>query len=162
MTQHNVGIAQSALSAKPDDLLVAPNLGSCLGIAIYDPKLRHGGLIHCLLPMSKSDPAKAAVKPFTYVDTGLVKLLEDLIKRGSNTRDLVIIVAGGANINDEANVFEIGKKNYTILKKLLWKNNLLLRAEDVGDNCSRTISIEIGSGRTSVKARGETKILWEG
>ena len=161
MAQTNVGIAEMALSSNAEDVLVAPNLGSCLGIVVYDPKLKHGGLIHCLLPLSKSDPAKASAKPYTYVDTGLVQLLEQILAKGSQKKDLVVVVAGGANINDEANVFEIGKKNYTILKKLLWKNNLLLRAEDVGNSISRTIAVEVGSGRTTVKSRGETKILWE-
>ena len=154
-----IGIAQMKVSADPGEILVAPNLGSCLGISIYDPVLKLGGLIHCLLPMSKSDPEKAKNNPCMYVDTGVAYILEQLFSRGADRKTLVIAVAGGGNINDENNVFEIGKKNYTILKKFLWKNNLLLRAENVGDSVSRTVSLHIGSGKTYLKINGETTEL---
>ena len=154
--EHQIGIAQMKISNNPADVLVAPNLGSCLGIAVYDPLLKRGGLVHCLLPLSKSDPAKAAQNPCMYVDTGFAHLLEILLSSGTDKKKLSITVVGGANINDENNVFEIGKKNHTILKKLLWKNNLLLRAEQVGDSFSRTLFLHIGSGKTFLKAKGET------
>lgn len=159
MTQHLIGIAQMMVSDKPDDLLVAPNLGSCLGVSVYDPKNKFGGMIHCLLPLSTSDPDKAKERPCMYVDTGVALLLESILKKGAKKSDLVIAVVGGANINDENGVFEIGKKNFTVLKKILWKNNLLIKAQHVGENFSRTISLSIGSGEVSLKYNGETKNL---
>lgn len=157
--QQFVGIAEMKLSTNPDDVLVAPNLGSCVGVAVYDPVNKKGGLVHCLLPMSKSDPAKAALNPFMYVDTGVVKLLELFLLSGVDKRELIIVAAGGANINDEANVFEIGKKNHTVLKKILWKNNLLLRAENFGDSVGRTLSLDVGTGKAQLKMRGQTTDL---
>ena len=156
---NNIGIAQMKVSDDPSTVLTAPHLGSCLGIAIYDPVKKIGGVIHCLLPMSKSDPEKAKEKPCMYVDTGVVKLLEELIKMGADKKNLVIIVAGGAQINDKNNVFEIGKKNFTVLRKILWKNNLLIKAQDVGASHSRTVSLNIGTGEVLLKANGETKLL---
>lgn len=156
---HLIGIGQMMVSSEATAILSAPNLGSCLGIAIYDPIKKQGGLIHCLLPLSKSNPDKAASEPCTFVDTGVVTLLNELVRLGSQKKDLEIIVAGGSNINDSNNVFEIGVKNYTILKKILWKNNLLLKGEDVGSNVSRTVSLHIGSGEVFVKVNGELKRL---
>lgn len=156
---HLIGIGQMMVSSEESTIMSAPNLGSCLGIAIYDRVKRQGGLIHCLLPLSKSNPEKAASEPCTFVDTGVVTLLNELLKLGSQKKDLEIIVAGGSNINDSNNVFEIGVKNYTILKKVLWKNNLLLKSEDVGLNFSRTVTLHIGSGEVFVKANGEIKKL---
>lgn len=150
-----IGIAQMKISSDQTEVLVAPNLGSCVGVSIYDPIKKIGGLIHCLLPLSKSDPEKAAATPCMYVDTGVTKLLQDLFARGCNQKDLVIVAAGGSNINDANNVFEIGKKNHTILKKLLWKNNLLLKGEHFGDSISRTVSLNLETGKTSVKVNGE-------
>ena len=153
--QHMIGIAQMKVSQIPTDTLIAPNLGSCLGIAVHDPIRMTGGLIHCLLPLSKSDPQKASFNPCTYVDTGLSALLDELLAKGSDMKKLTIVAVGGANMNDDNNVFEIGKKNITVLKKLLWKNGLLLKAESLGSSCSRTLSLEIGTGRTFVKMNGE-------
>ncbi len=154
--QHFIGIAQMKVSTNPEDILVAPNLGSCLGISVYNKAQNCGGMIHCLLPFSKADPEKAAQNPCMYVDTGFSMLLERILEFGGDKKDLIIIAAGGANINDENNVFEIGKKNYTILKKILWKNNLLLRAEHIGANISRTLSLSLADGKTTLKVSGET------
>ena len=144
------------ISDNPTDILVAPNLGSCLGISVYDLVNKRGGLIHCLLPLSKSDPEKAASNPCLYVDTGFTLLLDSLLKAGSDKKRFSIVAVGGANINDDQNIFEIGKKNHTVFKKLLWKNGLLLKAENVGNSVSRTLSLHIETGRTFLKMNGQT------
>lgn len=156
---HYVGIAQMRVGGESPDVLIAPNLGSCLGIAVYDAKSKQGGMIHCLLPLSKSDPEKAKQNPCMYVDTGVALLLEKLMAAGASKNNLEIYVAGGASINDDNNVFEIGKKNYTVLKKILWKNNLLIKSEDVGASHSRTISLDLASGEVWLKAQGQQRRL---
>jgi chemotaxis protein CheD len=153
--QHFVGIAQIYISDDQNDTIVASNLGSCLGIAIYDSEQKKGGIIHCLLPLSTSDPEKAKNNPYQYVDTGFTQFINTFLSNGSDKKKLKIAVAGGANINDEANFFEIGKRNITVLKKLLWKNNLVLSAEDVGGNFSRTLTLYVNSGRMTLKSNGQ-------
>lgn len=149
-----VGIAQMIISETPNDVLVAASLGSCLGIAVFDRNRRMGGLIHCLLPTAQTNPERAKNEPYTFVDTGLVSMLNQLVTRGCQRKDLVISVAGGSNINDDSNVFEIGKKNHTMLRKVLWKNNLLIKAEHIGDRISRTVSLHIDTGEVWVKFNG--------
>ena len=150
-----IGIAEWVVTEEPEAVLTAANLGSCLGISAFDPKRRCGGMIHCLLPMSKNDPDKAAAKPAMYVDTGVTLLLNKLVSMGCRLNDLEINVGGGAQINDQNNFFEIGKKNYTVLRKLLWKNNLLLKGEHVGGMHSRTVSLHIKTGEVWVKTNGQ-------
>ena len=154
-----IGIAQMKVSRDSEEVLVAPNLGSCIGVSVYDPVAKIGGMVHCLLPLSKSDPTKAQESPSTYVDSGVSLLLEKMFQEGASKETIIISVAGGGNMNDPNNVFEIGKKNYTILKKLLWKNNLLIRGEHIGNSVSRTVSLDIATGITKVKFQGETIIL---
>ena len=150
-----IGIAQMKISQDPGEILIAPNLGSCVAVGVYDYAKKFGGLIHCLLPMSKSDPQKAAENPYMYVDTGVAMMLDQMFHMGADRKTMIITVGGGSNINDQNNVFEIGKKNYTVLKKFLWKNNLLIKAEHVGDNFSRTVSLHIASGQSYVKVQGQ-------
>ena len=159
MSSQFVGIGEMKMSRSPGDTLIAPNLGSCVGVSMYDPVARVGGVIHCLLPLSKSDPEKAQQNPFQYVDTGIVKMLELLVAAGADLKRLAICAVGGANINDDHNVFEIGKKNATVLRKVLWKNNLLIKAEQLGDSVSRTLSLEIESGKTFLKCQGKVTEL---
>ncbi len=155
----NIGIAESLIVRNEDIVLAAPNLGSCLGIAVYDPVTKMAGMIHCLLPLSKSDPEKAKNKPTMYVDTGVAYLLDRFLQNGSTKKNLQISVAGGAEINDNAHVFQIGKKNITVCRKILWKNDLLIRAQDTGGDSARTISLHTNSGEVWLRSKGVERRL---
>lgn len=151
-----VGIGEMKISDGGAEVLTASNLGSCLGLTAYDPVRKRGGMIHCLLPLSKSDPEKAQKNPYLYVDSGVPLLIENLLSHGASKKEIVLMVAGCANINDDNNIFEIGKKNYTIMRKILWKNNLLIRAEHVGESFGRTMSLDIQTGQVTIRANGTT------
>lgn len=135
-------------------------LGSCLGIAIYDPEACVGGLLHVMLPLSTIDPEKATRNPFMFVDTGVPKLFIECYKAGAKKERLQVKVAGGASSKTEGeDLFQIGRRNFIILRKLLWRNGVLLSSYDVGGTLSRTMSLEIGTGRVTVKADGITRVL---
>ena len=151
----NVGIAQCKLALNNEVSLAAPHLGSCLGILLVAPSRNMVGMVHCLLPLSKSDPDKAKENPYMYVDTGLSELLNLFLKKGVNKSELLIYVAGGASINDNNGVFEIGKKNYTVFRKLLWKNGILIKGEHIGGNSSRTIAWHSDLKKVTVKCGTE-------
>src|SRR6056297_104953 len=95
-----VDIAGMQISSNPEDILITYSLGSCVGVSIYDPVLRIGGLIHCMLPLSKVDPEKAAQRPYMFVDTGVSMLLNRLYDMGLKKSRAVISVAGGAQVLD--------------------------------------------------------------
>jgi chemotaxis protein CheD len=154
-----IGIAQMEVSTDGSIQLCAPNLGSCLGVAVYDTELKLGGMIHCLLPMAKSDPDKAKSNPCMYVDSGVSELLNVMFKQGAKKERIKIYAVGGANINDDNNIFEIGKKNYTVFRKMMWKNNMLINTEDVGGACSRTLTLFIDTGKVTLKAEGNVRDL---
>ena len=152
----NIGIAEMGISDNPNDRLVAANLGSCIAVSAYDPGTNRGGMIHCLLPSSELEKSKTLDNPCMYVDTGVARMLQSLLDLGSKKRDLAIFAAGGAWMHDEHGFFDIGKKNFMVLKKLLAANNLQLRASDTGGEFSRTLTLDIGSGNISLKTNGET------
>lgn len=155
-----VGISEMSISNDPADRLVAANLGSCLGVAIFDPVERIGGVIHCLLPASNSDPGKAGQNPYMYVDTGVPQMIAELCKHGGVKKRFLIAAAGCGQMNDRNGVFEIGKKNFVMLRKVLWSQNLLLKAEDTGGVASRTLSLDIGTGEAWLRMQGETKRMY--
>ncbi|RPI28127.1 MAG: chemotaxis protein CheD [Acidobacteria bacterium] len=148
------------ISQDPEDLLVTYALGSCLGIAIYDPEAHVGGLLHVMLPLSTIDPVKAKENPYMFVDTGVPLLFHRCYDAGANRDRLLIKVAGGANVSGSVeDRFEIGKRNFLVLRKLLWRNGLLLKAHDVGGHHSRTLALEISTGQVRVKANGIESVL---
>ncbi len=151
-----IGIADMKVSNDPGEILVAANLGSCLGISMYDPRISLGGMVHCLLPSSTSDPRKAEEQPFMYVDSGIAYLLRTMLENGAQKKLLQVVAVGGSQMHDPNGVFQIGKKNFTVLRKQLWVNNLLLKAEHIGGEQSRTLSLNIGSGEVWVKTQGQS------
>ena len=154
--QKTVGISEMLLSGDTEDILVTFSLGSCVALSLYDPAVRIGGLIHCMLPLSRTNPEKAAAHPFMFTDTGIAAMLKSIFNMGARRRNLVAKVIGGASRTSAGDMFEIGKRNHTILRKILWKNNILITAEDVGGPCSRTVFLHIGTGQTFVKSEGKT------
>jgi chemotaxis protein CheD len=158
---HTVGVGDMKVSSMKGDLIVTHALGSCLGIAVHDPVASVGGLLHVMLPLSSIDPAKADRNPYMFVDTGFPTLLIECLKAGAQKQRLEIRVAGGANSQHrgENDFFQIGKRNFIILRKLLWKDGLLLKSYDVGGSNSRTMALEIGTGRVTVKSYGQMKDL---
>lgn len=146
------------VSADKDDTIITYALGSCLGITIYDPVAGVGGMLHAVLPRSTIDPAKAAENPYMFVDTGVPRLFLDCYKAGAKKERLIAKVAGGAciNGNEDDDYFQIGKRNLLMLKKLLWKNGVMLKAEDVGGNPSRTMTLSLATGEVAVKLNGAT------
>ncbi len=147
-----LGISDLQVSNKADDILITYSLGSCIGVAAYDARAKVGGMIHYMLPLSKISPEKAAIKPGMFADTGIPLLLKSLFTMGATKDNLVLKVAGGSHLMDQNKVFNIGERNYLILRKLLWKNNMLIKSEDVGGNLSRTLRMELATGFTTVKS----------
>lgn len=150
-----VDIADCKVSADPTDCLITYSLGSCIGVAIWDPVARVGGMIHFMLPASTLSPDKAKTTPAMFADTGIPMLFRSAYELGAIKKRLRVTVAGGAQLLDDSGTFNIGKRNYVALRKLFWNNGVLIDSENVGGSISRTIRLEVGTGRVTLKTRGQ-------
>jgi len=137
------------------DTIVTHAIGSCLGLMVYDPIAKVGGLLHAMLPLSKINPDKAKTNPYMFVDTGVPTLFKALYEIGGQKSRMVIKAAGCGNPLGKNEMFKIGERNYTVLKKLLWKNNILLEAEDIGGTISRTVYLDLATGQTVISSGGK-------
>jgi len=153
-----VGVADMKVSNNPADDLITYSLGSCIGLVIYDPVVRVGGILHYMLPESAIDKEKAAQKPFMFADTGIPRLFKTAYAMGAMKPRIKIFVAGGAEILDQNGFFNIGKRNYLALKKMFFKNNVMIDKQEVGGNINRTIRIEIASGDIFLKSSGSKEV----
>lgn len=156
---HTIGIADMKVSASREDVLVTYSLGSCVGLTLYDPVTAIGGMLHCMLPLSKIDSDKAQSNPFMFTDTGVATMIQAIFDLGGERKRLVAKVAGCSSLMDEKGLFRIGERNCTILRKMLWKNNILIAAEDVGGKVSRTMYLYMDSGTTKLKSGGVEREL---
>jgi len=146
-----VGISDCKVSNDPEALLMTYALGSCIAVAAHDPVANVAGLLHFMLPESSLDEAKARANPCMFADTGIPVLLKTIGERGGMQRRMVVRIVGGAQILSGHELFQIGRRNYLAARKLLWKAGILVAAEAVGGEVSRTVRMEVGTGRTWVK-----------
>jgi chemotaxis protein CheD len=157
-----VGVGDMKVSNNPEAVIVTYALGSCIGVALYDPFAKVGGVLHYMLPESGIDPAKAAKNPFMFGDTGIPLLFKETYKYGAVKKNIRVMVLGGAQILDQGGLFNIGNRNHTILRKMFWKNSVTTSYEDVGGVVNRTLKLEVKTGEAVLKISGDEsrKIKW--
>jgi chemotaxis protein CheD len=157
-----VAMADVKLSNTAGERLLTYALGSCLGVVVHDPVARVAGLLHVMLPDSSIDRAKAERNPAMFVDTGVPLLFRESYRLGAKKERIVVKVVGGAHAGatEEADQFQIGKRNLIMLRKLLWKNNVLLHAHDTGGlQTSRTVVVDVATGALTIRSQGtETQL----
>jgi chemotaxis protein CheD len=155
-----VGVSDMKVSDDPESVLVTYSLGSCIGIAIYDPVIRVGGLLHFMLPESSLDLNKAKNNPYMFADTGIPALFKSAYELGAKKQRMKVIVAGGSQVLDQQGFFNIGKRNDMAVRKIFHRNNVLIDYKDVGGNVNRTVRLAVKNGEASMKVsgRGEKKI----
>lgn len=160
--KHVIGVADMAISSSAEDVLITHSLGSCLGVAVYDPTAGVGGLLHVMLPTSSINPERARGNPCVFVDTGLPHLFQSCYRAGAEKKRLVVKVAGGASVSSgeqRSDLFNIGQRNITILRKLLWKNGVMLDAADVGGSVPRTMTLTMATGEVTIRSQGALAAL---
>ena len=149
-----VGVGDMKVSGDPDSVLATYSLGSCIGVCIFDPEVKVGGLLHYMLPESSLDAEKARRNPYMFGDTGIPMLFKSTYRYGAKKNRMKVIVVGGAQILDQNGLFNIGKRNIMVMKKMFWKNNIMIDFEQVGGTVNRTLKLEIASGDAWLRVSG--------
>lgn len=147
-----VDIAMMKIARAPYQLY-SLGLGSCIGIAIYDPAVKIGGLIHILLPTYKGfeNGNHARTK---FADSGIADMVEALLKAGVSRARLKAKIAGGASMfisNGRSSIHEVGKRNIESSRDTLKALGIDLIAHDTGGNKGRTIIFDIDTGQLTIK-----------
>jgi len=155
-----VGVSDMALSSDLSATIRTHALGSCVGVTVYDPVAHVGGMLHYMLPSSKDSPDKALANPVMFADTGVPLLFKTCYELGAIKERLVVCAAGGAEVLDDVGRFKVGAHNRTSLRKLFWKNNVLLAAEETGGAASRTLSLCLTTGEVTIHIQRKGKVIW--
>jgi len=146
----NVGMADYRTARVPDILMTA-GLGSCIGICIYDPVQKVGGLAHIMLPTANGSMGG---NPAKYADTAIELLVEEILRLGANKSRLRSKIAGGAQMfafPGKPQVLKIGDRNAEAVEAELKRLNIPLLVADVGGSFGRTIHFDVGSGELRVR-----------
>ncbi len=146
-----VGMADMNI-AKDAGVLITLGLGSCVGIALYDPNVKIAGLIHAMLPDSKEIKNNSNIAKF--VDLATIKLTKDMISCGAQQSRIVAKIAGGAQMfafgSTQQNM-RIGDRNVEAAEHMLRRLGIRVLAKDVGKNFGRTVELHAQNGKFVIK-----------
>ncbi|MHC4242719.1 MAG: chemotaxis protein CheD [Planctomycetota bacterium] len=154
-----IGISDANVSNNPQDILETHSLGSCIGVCLYDPATAIGGMLHYQLPSSTMNPGRAKQNPLMFANTGMEILINKMSPIGANKKRMKVKIAGGAAMDTGPNGFDIGKRNYLAIKKVLWQHGMFIDAEDIGGSSPRNMYMDIEDGTVKIKINGSEKDL---
>ncbi len=143
-------------TAKAPDVLTTLGLGSCIGLTLYDPVLKIGGMVHYMLPDSTQLKNNSNIAKFG--DTGIRELLKLMIKEGAVPQRMVAKIAGGAcmfQMSGKSAIGNVGARNTETAKRMLSELRIPLVAEDTGLNYGRTVELHCATGEFVIKAVGK-------
>lgn len=147
-------MGEMVVSSTATDELVALGLGSCIGLAIIDRSAGIAGLAHIVLPES-GDRTDQIGK---FADTAVPELIARLRRAGAVERRLQAALVGGAQMFQMSGGLDIGSRNEYAVRAALAKARIRVRAAECGGSQGRTIKVDVGEGRVTVRAAGEPPI----
>ena len=149
-----VGMADLNICKSPD-VITTLGLGSCIGLTLYDPVTKIGGMVHYMLPDSTQVRNNENIAKFA--DTGIDELLKKVVAAGASRQRLVAKIAGGAKMFETTGgsaLGNIGARNAEAAKQILKQKGIRLIAEDTGLNYGRTVELHCETGDFYIKAVG--------
>ena len=141
--------------ARGEGSIITYALGSCIGIAFYDPFIHLGALLHIMLP---SQFNYNDINAFKYADSGIRETIRKLTAFGMVKPRTVVKIAGGAKmfeISGNADFGNIGQRNAAMVKKILTDENMRIVAEDTGGTYARTMLLQLESGDVIIRTFGK-------
>ncbi len=152
-----VGIADMKM-AKERGMLITYALGSCIGICLYDQKIKLAALVHIMLPLNMETGRK---NPLKYADTGIRETLRMMEAKGASRSRITAKIAGGAKMFDVngGSMGNIGQRNIESVHMNLKKEGIQLLREDVGGSVARTLLFDPATGLGCVRSYGRKELI---
>ncbi|MCW2926958.1 MAG: CheD, stimulates methylation of protein [Thermoleophilia bacterium] len=146
--------------------LVTVGLGSCIGVALVDPRTGVVGLAHVFLPEAPPAGAKPGAGPGTYASSGVPELVRRVLAEAGPTavpRRLVAVIAGGSQMfGGGREGHDVGTRNVAAVRAALAAAGVRISADDIGGNRGRTMRVWPGrDARVTVRTVGsEEREAW--
>lgn len=129
-------------------------LGSCVSVCLWDTRLKIGAMNHFILPLWNGN-GLATPK---YGNIAIKKIIDKMLTLGSQKKDLVAKIFGGAAVlNTSNNKFNIGDRNVSVAFDFIREEKIPIVSQDVGGLTGRKILFFTNTGRVFGKLLGQTK-----
>lgn len=147
-----IGMAQWYVGKAPG-IITTIGLGSCVGLTLYDPITKIGGMLHLMLSDSTKFSYSQNINRAKFADTGIRDMYDNMLEMGANKSNLVAKIAGGAQmfaIKEGNDMLNIGARNIEATEQTLGELNIPILGSDVGETYGRTIELDLEDGSLKV------------
>ncbi len=157
MEKSVIGIADMKM-AQHTGMLVTYALGSCIGICLYDQKVKLGALIHIMLPLNMETGRTNTMK---YADTGIRNTIKMMEAKGASRTRITAKIAGGAKMFEipGGSFGNIGQRNIESVHMILKMEGIKLLREEVGGTIARTLLFDVSNGMGCVRCHGKPDLI---
>ena len=126
-------------------------LGSCIGLILYQPRLKLGAMAHIVLPDSGSRDSM----PGKYSNTAIPHMIELLANEGAAKSGLVAKLAGGANMFGKKGSSLIGDSNAETVLRIRKELCIHVKGKHVGGEKGRRVVWDPANGDLTVYIAGK-------
>lgn len=153
-----IGIADMKM-AQTNGMLITYALGSCIGICLYDQRVKLGALVHIMLPLNMEAGRTNTMK---YADTGIRETLRQMEAKGASRSRITAKIAGGAKMFEikGGSLSNIGQRNIESVHNTLKREGIKLLQEEVGGTIARTLLFDVGTGLACVRSYGKPEFIF--
>ena len=134
-------------------------VGSCIGLAVYDRRLKAAALAHIVLPDSQGKSHTSS--PGKFADTAvpeMIRRLQQLV--GEETLRLTAKLSGGANMFGIAGRgIPIGDQNIRAVERILEARRIAIVGRELGGTQGRRISLDVATGTVTVDVVGAATVV---
>lgn len=133
-------------------------LGSCIGLALIDRRLKLAGLAHIVLPDS---PQASPENPGKYASTAIPALIQKMQALAGNEKmRLQAKVAGGANMFAASGAAPtIGDKNLEAVERLLDEQRITIVGRHCGGEQGRRMTLDPATGIVTIEIVGADIVI---
>ena len=138
--KHSTNLAPGEYFVSGDDIIINTVLGSCVAVALHDPKLEISGLNHFMLAESNFQHRNESF--FNIERYGLYAMeavLNDMIKLGCKKERLRAKIFGGSSVFETRNKSNIGPANIEFAELFLKTEKIPIVNSDTGGEQARRI-----------------------
>lgn len=156
MSLHNtvkmIEKGQMVICPKPQVIYRLEDVGACVGVFLYHPQKKMGGVMYGMLPSAKTTKVHSLLSDYAFIDKGLPRFIEtvssilDCCKKG-----LKAVVVGGANMQTQNAFLRLGDQNVDIVRSILEKEKIDVQGEAVGGSYNRRVQFVMKLGCVQVQ-----------
>jgi chemotaxis protein CheD len=144
-------IGMGEIGSAHDTGVLRTFVGSCVGVALYNRRLKIACLAHIMLPESKGRSSQ----PGKFADTAIPEMLRQLkqLSHGQTVR-WSAKMAGGAKMFAFQSGMTVGEQNILAVEQILGNLDIPLLGRCCGGTQGRRIALDVATGTMTIETMG--------